>query len=162
MAQQTRNVNPSHYARLAYFCGLHCRICGKSPVVYHHLIPLCDGGKDDVRNIIALCPHCHKLVHGCRNRKGYIKDPTKCTGRRRKQVDGWEKIVDLWADCKIGTREAKERLGLSQKSHLTDIIWIREHLEKRGIKKVHNTLDISTAKIKRDKSNQVNGHFCLI
>lgn len=29
----------------------------------HHVIPLCDGGPDNVRNVAALCPNDHKKAH---------------------------------------------------------------------------------------------------
>ena len=29
----------------------------------HHIIRLADGGKDNIKNAIALCPNCHRKVH---------------------------------------------------------------------------------------------------
>ena len=29
----------------------------------HHVIPLSEGGEDTVKNVIALCPNCHREKH---------------------------------------------------------------------------------------------------
>lgn len=29
----------------------------------HHVVPLCEGGKDGVRNVVALCPNDHRRAH---------------------------------------------------------------------------------------------------
>jgi len=45
-----------------------CIICGyKGAIDNHHVIAKKEGGKDD-RNLVSLCPNCHRLVH-----KGKIK-----------------------------------------------------------------------------------------
>jgi 5-methylcytosine-specific restriction protein A len=49
-----------------------CEYCGESGFkmanggIYletHHVIPLCEGGKDSIRNVAALCPNDHKKAH---------------------------------------------------------------------------------------------------
>lgn len=41
-----------------------CKICGYDRIVQiHHILPRCEGGKDDLNNLITLCPNCHSLVH---------------------------------------------------------------------------------------------------
>ena len=49
-----------------------CEHCGEmgfrmaSGSVYletHHVVPLCEGGSDDVRNVAALCPNDHRKAH---------------------------------------------------------------------------------------------------
>ena len=29
----------------------------------HHIIPVCEGGKNKITNLITLCPNCHRLAH---------------------------------------------------------------------------------------------------
>jgi 5-methylcytosine-specific restriction protein A len=29
----------------------------------HHIVPLAEGGPDDLGNTAALCPNCHRAVH---------------------------------------------------------------------------------------------------
>lgn len=42
-----------------------CRACGQSHgLEAHHVVMRSLGGKDDQRNLIALCNSCHKSVHG--------------------------------------------------------------------------------------------------
>lgn len=52
--------------------GGECEYCGEPGFkmangrVYletHHVVPLCEGGPDDVRNVAALCPNDHKRAH---------------------------------------------------------------------------------------------------
>jgi 5-methylcytosine-specific restriction endonuclease McrA len=49
-----------------------CEYCGEDGFkmpnggVYletHHVVPLCEGGADNVRNVAALCPNDHKRAH---------------------------------------------------------------------------------------------------
>lgn len=46
--------------------GSCCEICGFSTtqiLVPHHIIRSCDGGSDDLENLILICPNCHSLIH---------------------------------------------------------------------------------------------------
>jgi 5-methylcytosine-specific restriction protein A len=54
-----------------------CELCG-SPAPFvdlneepflevHHIIPLSEGGTDDLKNTAALCPNCHRAVHYANN-----------------------------------------------------------------------------------------------
>jgi 5-methylcytosine-specific restriction protein A len=36
---------------------------GEPYLEVHHIIPLCEGGYDNVKNSIALCPNCHRKRH---------------------------------------------------------------------------------------------------
>ena len=29
----------------------------------HHILPVCEGGKNEMNNLITLCPNCHHLAH---------------------------------------------------------------------------------------------------
>ena len=49
-----------------------CQLCDQNgPFKYkqsyylevHHVKPLADGGIDDLTNVVALCPNCHRKVH---------------------------------------------------------------------------------------------------
>lgn len=45
--------------------NIPCEVCGwqKTTCDRHHIIPLSDGGKDKIKNVIVLCPNCHRLAH---------------------------------------------------------------------------------------------------
>ena len=142
---EKRITDQKFYMHMKEVHGTKCRICGLSPVVYHHLIPLCKS--------------CHKKVHGCIDRKGYTDNGG--TGRKVKRAENWQEILLLWAHSEIGTAEAKSKLGISTKSHITDKKWVKEYLQSIGIEKVHNTVDVKESKKKRDIENRRIGHFCL-
>lgn len=42
-----------------------CAICGwnKASCDVHHIIPVSYGGKNEITNLITLCPNCHRMVH---------------------------------------------------------------------------------------------------
>jgi len=42
-----------------------CLNCGwdKSSRDIHHILPVTKGGKDEISNLITLCPNCHRLAH---------------------------------------------------------------------------------------------------
>lgn len=47
------------------FCGVDgfLKYDGKVYLETHHVVPLSEGGPDDVRNVIALCPNHHREAH---------------------------------------------------------------------------------------------------
>jgi predicted HNH restriction endonuclease len=56
----------------------HCELCGvegfktASGLIYlesHHIIPLSEGGLDNAKNVIALCPNHHRQAHYGENRE---------------------------------------------------------------------------------------------
>ena len=47
------------------YCGTVCANCGSDrEVEYHHIVPLSNGGTNQVRNFVALCSICHLKAHG--------------------------------------------------------------------------------------------------
>ena len=44
---------------------LPCANCGWNigPRDVHHILPACKGGKNEMDNLITLCPNCHRLAH---------------------------------------------------------------------------------------------------
>jgi hypothetical protein len=46
---------------------LFCEDCGfvAQPLILekHHIIPRCYGGSNDKKNLVVLCPNCHKIWH---------------------------------------------------------------------------------------------------
>lgn len=42
-----------------------CLNCGweKGPRDVHHILPIVEGGKNVLNNLITLCPNCHRLAH---------------------------------------------------------------------------------------------------
>ena len=64
--------DPAVRRRVLIRAAGHCELCGQtgfqmdSGAVYletHHIIPLCEHGADDDRNVAALCAHDHRRAH---------------------------------------------------------------------------------------------------
>jgi Domain of unknown function (DUF222)/HNH endonuclease len=51
--------------RDAYRC--QTPFCGSIPRHVHHVQHWADGGRTDLDNLVALCGHCHRLIHSSRN-----------------------------------------------------------------------------------------------
>ena len=48
------------------FCGKQAPFVDKQGEPYleaHHVIRLADGGRDEIDNVVAVCPNCHRKVH---------------------------------------------------------------------------------------------------
>ena len=54
-------------------CCVECLSNKANTLQIHHIIPVSQGGADDLSNLITLCKHCHDLVH----RKGFQKYVSK-------------------------------------------------------------------------------------
>lgn len=58
--------------------NFRCRCCGTGGVaflgtlIYHHLIPVSDGGADTIENGLTLCDSCHQILHIIQKNGGYI------------------------------------------------------------------------------------------
>ena len=57
-----RKASPGTWQRIIDAKRGPCRICGDSPVEYHHLVPRSQGGDDTAANIVPLCRICHARV----------------------------------------------------------------------------------------------------
>ncbi len=42
----------------------YCQKCGAPATEVHHVIPLADGGTNDMGNLLPLCKGCHSRVTG--------------------------------------------------------------------------------------------------
>jgi hypothetical protein len=78
--------------------GRLCCLCKElHRVQVHHIIPLEEGGTDDIDNAITLCPNCHDEVHGSSSRRVtrfYTPDELKL--HRKKTIELAGKIAN-WA-----------------------------------------------------------------
>ena len=62
----------------------HCEFCGndnKEILQIHHIKPISEGGDNAEKNLIILCPNCHKLVHA-----GLISKEELQIARKQKKV----------------------------------------------------------------------------
>ena len=65
-------------------CGINC----EENIVYHHVVPISNGGNDIISNIIPVCTECHSIIHfgeshGLKNYSELIKK-----GLKRARAEG--------------------------------------------------------------------------
>lgn len=46
-----------------YDCCQICKFDFKPILQIHHITPISNGGKNDVENLLVVCPNCHKIIH---------------------------------------------------------------------------------------------------
>ena len=122
--------------------GKVCFNCGSSECIeLHHIVPLEFGGTNNISNIAVLCHKCHMAIHNGKSAKFYRN--VKVGGRPHNVTD--EELDGAIADYlagKIGTKECKERIGLSKNSKLRDMKYFKDFLKKKGVKNYRNNIDI--------------------
>lgn len=118
---------------LAEECGTVCVGCGAMDgIAYHHIVPLAVGGDNRISNIVPLCECCHGKVHGT-NMTCLRRLSTKAGRPKAKKPKDADKIITEYIKCKISMKEAKERLGLSKGTKITDLWYYKAYLERAGI-----------------------------
>ena len=126
--------------------GKVCYNCGSDKdVELHHIVPLKLGGTNCISNIAVLCHKCHMAAHYGRHIRDYQNK--KVSGRPHKaDNDIIEKAFADYASGKIGAKECKATLNMSQKVHLTDMRIFKEFKKTHKIRSVKNNIDIIIAK----------------
>jgi len=64
--EQTRMLKNSIRKNIIEQFNGKCAICGFSVstiLKIHHILPVSEGGDNSTKNLVALCPNCHDLVH---------------------------------------------------------------------------------------------------
>lgn len=118
-----------------------CAVCGRNDYLeFHHLIPKAEGGSDDYDNIILLCSGCHAAVHG-RIAKSENPHP-----RTSIDYETAKPILAAYFANEVGTKETKEKLNLSQKTHLTESSLYRRYKREHNITKFYNNVDLVNSK----------------
>ena len=140
---RTEFNRPSFKSILTDNLGCKCANCGsEAGIQYHHIVPLALGGTNKLSNIVPLCYGCHKAAHNGQHMQRYRKKGDN-EGRPKSCSDEIAfKAFDDWATCKIGTMECKVRMGLSEKTHLTDRPQFKAYKASRGIIENKNNIDI--------------------
>ena len=118
-----------------------CAICGnKDFLEYHHIIEKGKGGTDDYDNIILLCACCHAAIHG----RKY--NPNKPNCRTSIDYEAALPVLQAYFANEIGARETKERLHLSQKTHLSESALYKRYKREHNIDKFYNNVDSINSK----------------
>lgn len=123
-----------------------CACCCSIDILeFHHIIPKTEGGTDEYDNLILVCACCHAAIH---NRKY-----TPHSNQANTSID-YElaiPILDDYFSNRIGTKEAKEKLHLSPKTHLSESSVVKRYKREHNIGHFYNKVDL--LKSKRRKKN---------
>lgn len=126
--------------------GRKCYNCGSTDSIeYHHVVPVCVGGRDVITNIVPLCHACHWAAHTGRNLTEYKRRTGRMSGGRKPCVPdeiGF-KALDLLAEGKIGVRKCKQMMHLTERTEPRCTQQFARWAMERGISDVRNFLDAS-------------------
>ena len=144
-------VSKSIKRKLLQFWDDKCAVCSNQDYLeFHHIIPKGNGGTDDYDNLIVLCGCCHAAVHG----RQYNKNKPNCN-TSISYADA-KPILEEYFSNKIGASETKERLKLSQKTHLSESALYKRYKREHNIKDFYNNVDLINSKRRNDVSNIEN------
>lgn len=133
--------------KIETFWKNQCAICGnKDFLEVHHLTPKAGGGTDDYDNLILLCACCHATIH----HRTY--NPEKYSRKTSIEYEAAKPILAAYFANEIGTRETKEKLNLSQKTHLSESAVFKRYKRENNIEKFYNNVDLVNSK----RSNHVS------
>lgn len=134
-------VSKTTKRKVAEFWNHRCAICGnKDFLEYHHLTEKSKGGTDDYDNLILLCACCHAIIH----RRKYNPDKPNC--RTSIDYETAIPILQAYFSNEIGARETKEKLHLSQKTHLSESALYKRYKREHNIDKFYNNVDLINSK----------------
>ena len=141
-------VSKSVKRKLLMFWEDRCAVCGKQDYLeFHHLIAKENGGTDDYDNLIVLCGCCHATVHG----RKYNKNKPNCNTSI--SYEEAQPILEEYFANKIGASETKERLRLSQKTHLSESALYKRYKREHNIKSFYNNVDLINSKRRKNVSD---------
>ncbi len=127
--------------KIETYWNSQCAICGNMDFLeFHHMIPKTAGGTDDYDNIILLCACCHSKIH---NR---TYDPSKYRLSTSIDYEAAKPILAAYFANEIGTKETKQKLNLSPKTHLTESSVYKRYKREHNIKHFYNNVDLVNSK----------------
>lgn len=109
-AEKQREVNEIRYfitknkEEILEIFNNRCEVCNfnfKEVLVVHHILPVSDGGTNELENLSVLCPTCHAIVHKLMS--------------NNKQNKGWDefKMFTNWAEENIPQTKISKLISLS-------------------------------------------------
>lgn len=136
-----------------------CVGCGRTDgqMMLHHVVPIALGGRDDPKNIVPLCPECHRKVHGIslddlrRTKKWSGGRPRTCSPEDEEKYY-WEYV---W--CEIGTKELKEKIHTKPSVAICDRPGFKEFIAKHKIKSYKNNIDMANSRGRHLEDGQLKG-----
>ena len=118
-----------------------CAVCGNNDFLeIHHLTPKEQGGSDEYDNLILLCACCHAGIH----KKAY--NPQNYKQNTSIDYEAAKPVLAAYFANEIGTKETKEKLNLSPKTHLTESSVYKRYKREHNIEKFYNNVDLINSK----------------
>lgn len=108
-------------------------------IEYHHIVPLVNGGTNNLSNIVPLCKECHYKAHDRQYKHGCPSSgrPKKCNIEDENILS----ILHRYFNLEIGKKETLELLGIPKKSSAWEHI-TKEYRVKYNIPdSFKNTID---------------------
>ena len=143
-------VKPSFRTKMKEELGGICVNCGSSEhIEYHHIVPLVHGGTNNMTNIVPLCWNCHqkahnKHIHGEAYKKA--KEEGKVGRKHKKTYEECLPWITAYFECRIGTKELKEKCGYSEKVKLSQAAYIKRYKKEHNVPKdFYNNIDLLEA-----------------
>lgn len=122
-----------------------CAICGDNDYLeVHHLIAKSAGGTDDYDNLILLCACCHAAVHN----KTY--NPDNYHQNTSIDYESAKPVLAQYFANEIGARETKEKLNLSQETHLSESSVFKRYKREHNIEKFYNNVDLVNSMMRKN------------
>ena len=121
--------------------GKTCVNCSSNKdIEYHHIVPLVNGGTNNLSNIVPLCKECHCKAHDKEYRHG-----CPSSGRPKKYNIEDENVLNVlhkYFNLEIGKKEAMELLEMRHKTNTSWDRIIKEYKIKYNIPdSFKNTID---------------------
>ena len=126
--------------------GKACANCGATEhVQYHHVVPLKNGGTNNLGNIVPLCEECHCKAHNKIHRN------LQNSGRKHKKTyEECLPYMEKYFNLEIGAKEVKEMCGFSQNTKLTTTAYFKRYRAENNIPKdFRNNIDLLASQGKR-------------
>lgn len=118
-----------------------CAVCGNNDFLeIHHLTPKEQGGSDEYDNLILLCACCHAGIH----KKAY--NPQNYKQNTSIDYEAAKPVLAAYFANEIGTKETKEKLNLSPKTHLAESSVYKRYKREHNIEKFYNNVDLINSK----------------
>ena len=138
-------VSKATKRKVAEFWNHQCAICGnKDFLEYHHLTEKSKGGTDDHDNLILLCACCHAAIH----HRAY--DANKYQQHTSIDYESAKPVLAAYFANEIGTKETKEKLNLSPKTHLSESSVYKRYKREHNIDKFYNNVDLINSKRRKN------------
>lgn len=127
--------------KLETFWKNKCAICGNNDFLeIYHLTPKEKDGTDDYDNLILLCACYHAAIH----HKAYNDD--KYHQNTSIDYESAKPVLAAYFANEIGTKETKEKIKLSPKTHLSESSVYKRYKREHNIEKFYNNVDLINSK----------------